>query len=95
MSSSNKTLGSNSRDIECDNTERTNSLNIPGGLLTNRAKNGLTIWINENAGTVDNTDGNATSIPIGPGASYRLPHTCHAFTSRCFDGTEFLIYSRD
>jgi len=95
MASANVTLGNVSREFECDGTERTATLNHKGGKLTNMGENSLDIWINEAAGTVDMTSGNATSVRIGSGGSHVLPPTCSSFTFKANGGSEYLKYTQE
>ena len=93
MASANVTLGGHTaREFEVDATERTATLQRAGGLLTNRGVNSLVIWVNENAGTVETTNGNESSVAIGAGGSHRLPATCRSFTFKA-SGSEFLKYT--
>lgn len=96
MASANVTLaGHTAREFEVDATERTATLRRAGGLLTNRGVNSKIVWINENAGTVETTNGNASSVAIGAGGSHRLPATCQSFTFKTAlgDGSEFIKYT--
>lgn len=102
MASADVTLpGSQSKSFPADTTQRTATLNVSGGLLTNVSDpsapgedDAPTIWINEGAGTVDTAlaDG---GTPIPPGVSHRLDVTCRAFTFKAGSAVQgYLLYTR-
>ncbi len=87
--SANVTVGGGGREIECDGTQRTATLNSRGGSILN--KSSASVWIQLDAGTVGTTSGDV-SIEIAQGTSIKLPETCVAFTFKTAGSTSYLIF---
>lgn len=102
MASADVTLpGSQGQTFPSDTTQRTATLSVSGGLLTNvsedteeGANDAPTIWINEGAGTVE-TSLAAGGTPIPPGASFRLDAAGKSFTFKAGSAVQgYLLYTR-
>lgn len=87
--SANVSLGSGGREVECDSTERTATVNVKGGSIYNKSSG--SVWVNLDAGTVGTTSG-SVSIEIAQGVSIKLPNQCGSFTFKTASGTSYLIY---
>ena len=93
MASANVTCaGSSGREIECDTAQKLATLLKPGGTVSNKDAT-TSAWINDNGGTVDATDGSATSLEIKAGASVKLPIDCASFSFKTASGTAYLQYT--
>lgn len=90
MASANVTLaGSASRDFEADTTQRTATLQKPGGTVTNPSAD--TVWIDVNGGTVSTTNGGG-STPVLQNGTVRLPNQCHSFTFKTAANSSYPFY---
>lgn len=93
MASANQTLSESGSEFEADNTERTATLQVPGGRVHNTGSANAA-FINVDAGTVDVSRPCAASsreVPVG--GVVILPRTCRAFTFRSPSGTNLLYES--
>ena len=93
MASANVTLpGSSTYGFECDNTERTATLNGRGGYVFN-TDDTVTAYLNVDGGTVATSDPvGAAGLPVPPGKSVPLPYTCASFTFKSASSV-FLQYT--
>lgn len=82
-------LGSNGREVECDGTQRTATLNTHGGSIMNKSTG--SVWVSLDAGTVSTTSG-GTSVEVLQNMSIKLPSSCGSFTFKTASGTSYLVY---
>lgn len=83
--------GSAAREIECDTTERLNTLRRSGGKIRNKSAN--SVWVNTNGGVVDATNGSESSVEVVQNQEYDLPLDCATFRSKTAAGTSYLVYT--
>ncbi len=85
------TLAGNGREVECDGTQRTATIQTgsQGGSIYN--KSSASVWVDLNAGTVVTSSG-STSVEIAQGTSIRLPKQCNSFNFKTASGTSYLIF---
>lgn len=84
MASANVTLGDAGYEFEADGTERTATLQTPGGVISNRGNDSSTggkAGVNTDGGTVVLTEpAGASMAPLPVGSTVVLPSTCRSFT---------------
>lgn len=92
MASADVTLpGSSVLEFEVDGTQRTATLNKPGGYLYNSGS--VEAVVNVDAGTVDTSQGrDPGNMPVPSGKSAPLPPTCGSFTFKAGSST-YLVYT--
>lgn len=93
MASADVTLGGSGREFEVDTTERTATLNSPGGWLRNTHAT-ETAFVNTTAATVVTTQPvGAAGLTIKAGQSVALPAKCQSFTFKS-GATTYLQYTK-
>lgn len=79
MGSSNRTISDSGDHFEADETQRTATMQTPGGIVSNLGS--ADAWINVDGGTVATSDplgASGRKVPVG--GSVALPKTCRIFT---------------
>ncbi len=86
------TLKGNGREIECDSTQRTATLQAGCVEPSIYNKSAGSVWVNLNGGTVGTTSG-STSIEIKQGVAIKIPKQCTSFNFKTASGTSYLIFT--
>lgn len=85
------TLAGNGREVECDTTQRTATIQSGNINCSIYNKSSGSVWVDLNEGTVTTSSG-STSIEVAQGTSLKLPKNCKAFTFKTSSGTSYLIF---